>query len=40
MSVLKLGSKGDMVKTLQSFLGIKPDGDFGPKTGVFNPSNP
>ena len=32
MSVLKLGSKGDMVKTLQSFLGIKPDGDFGPKT--------
>jgi hypothetical protein len=32
-SVLKIGSKGDEVKTLQKILGIKPqDGKFGPQT--------
>lgn len=30
--ILKLGSKGEHVKTLQEFLGLKADGDFGPKT--------
>ena len=29
---LKLGSKGEAVKTLQEFLKITVDGDFGPKT--------
>lgn len=32
MKVLKLGSKGDEVEDLQSYLKIKVDGDFGPKT--------
>lgn len=30
--ILKLGSKGDQVKTLQRFLKLTDDGDFGPKT--------
>ena len=30
--VLKKGSKGEAVKTLQEFLKITVDGDFGPKT--------
>lgn len=30
--ILKLGSKGDQVKTLQRFLKLNDDGDFGPKT--------
>jgi putative chitinase len=30
--ILKLGSKGEDVKTLQQKLGITPDGDFGKKT--------
>jgi hypothetical protein len=30
--ILKLGSKGEAVKTLQEFLKITADGDFGPKT--------
>ena len=30
--ILKLGSKGENVKLLQSFLKLNPDGDFGPKT--------
>ena len=32
MITIKLGSKGDDVKVLQKYLGINPDGDFGPKT--------
>lgn len=32
MNILKLGAKGKEVETLQTFLGIKADGDFGPKT--------
>ena len=32
MNTIKLGSKGEDVKVLQKFLGIKPDGDFGPAT--------
>lgn len=32
MIVLKKGSKGESVKTLQEFLKITADGDFGPKT--------
>jgi len=32
--LLKLGSQGKEVKELQEFLGIKADGDFGPKTEV------
>ena len=32
MTVLKKGSKGESVKTLQEFLKIAVDGDFGPKT--------
>jgi hypothetical protein len=32
MQVLKKGSKGESVKTLQDFLKIAVDGDFGPKT--------
>ncbi len=30
--VLKRGSKGESVKTLQEFLKLTTDGDFGPKT--------
>ena len=30
--ILKLGSKGEQVKMVQEFLGLKVDGDFGPKT--------
>lgn len=30
--VIKLGSKGEQVKLIQEFLGIKVDGHFGPKT--------
>ncbi len=30
--VLKLGSKGEQVESLQIFLGLKADGSFGPKT--------
>jgi putative chitinase len=30
--ILKLGSQGELVKTLQRFLKIKDDGDFGPMT--------
>ncbi len=32
MAVLRLGSAGKLVEALQTFLGIKADGDFGPKT--------
>ena len=32
MNTIKLGSKGDDVKVLEKYLGINPDGDFGPKT--------
>lgn len=32
MTTLKKGSKGDDVKKLQSLLGLKADGDFGPNT--------
>ena len=32
MEVLKKGSKGESVRTLQEFLKITVDGDFGPKT--------
>ena len=32
MTVLKKGSKGPAVVTLQEFLKLKADGDFGPKT--------
>ena len=32
MNTIKLGSKGEDVKVLQKYLGINPDGDFGPKT--------
>ena len=32
MEVLKKGSKGESVRTLQVFLKITVDGDFGPKT--------
>ena len=32
MNTIKLGSKGEDVKVLQMYLGITPDGDFGPKT--------
>ena len=32
MTTLKLGSKGEAVKTLQEFLKLTIDGDFGPKT--------
>jgi peptidoglycan L-alanyl-D-glutamate endopeptidase CwlK len=32
MTTLKLGSKGESVKTLQSFLKITADGIFGPAT--------
>jgi hypothetical protein len=30
--VIKIGSKGELVKILQTFLGITADGNFGPKT--------
>lgn len=30
--MIKLGSSGDNVKTLQTKLGLTPDGDFGPTT--------
>jgi hypothetical protein len=30
--ILRLGSKGELVKSLQRFLKIVPDGDFGPRT--------
>jgi len=30
--ILRLGSQGTDVKALQEFLGLRPDGDFGPKT--------
>lgn len=30
--MLRIGSKGELVKIIQEFLGIKVDGDFGPKT--------
>jgi GH24 family phage-related lysozyme (muramidase) len=32
MNTIKLGSKGEDVKVLQKFLGLNPDGDFGPMT--------
>ena len=32
MNTIKLGSKGEDVKVLQKYLGINPDGNFGPKT--------
>jgi GH24 family phage-related lysozyme (muramidase) len=32
MNTIKLGSKGEDVKVLQKFLGLNPDGDFGPNT--------
>ena len=32
MNTIKLGSKGEDVKVLQKYLGINPDGDFGPNT--------
>lgn len=32
MNTIKLGSKGEDVKMLQMYLGITPDGEFGPKT--------
>jgi hypothetical protein len=32
LPVLKMGDAGDQVRTLQSALGITPDGDFGPGT--------
>jgi GH24 family phage-related lysozyme (muramidase) len=32
MNTVKLGSKGEDVKVLQKFLGLNPDGDFGPNT--------
>jgi len=32
--ILKLGSKGNEVKELQEFLGLKADGDFGSKTDI------
>ena len=32
MNTIKLGSKGEDVKVLQKYLGINPDGDFGPVT--------
>ena len=32
MNTIKLGSKGEDVKVLQKYLGINPDGVFGPKT--------
>lgn len=32
MNAIKLGSKGEDVKVLQKYLGLNPDGDFGPKT--------
>jgi len=32
MNTIKLGSKGEDVKVLQKYLGLNPDGDFGPKT--------
>ena len=32
MTTIKLGSKGEDVKVLQKFLGIVPDGNFGPTT--------
>ena len=32
MNTIKLGSKGEDVKALQKYLGLNPDGDFGPKT--------
>lgn len=32
MTTLKLGSKGEDVKTLQKLLGLTPDGNFGPNT--------
>jgi len=31
---VRLGSRGDHVKTLQARLGLTPDGIFGPKTDV------
>ena len=30
--ILKIGSKGKEVKSLQEYLGIYADGDFGPNT--------
>lgn len=32
MNTIKLGSKGEDVKVLQKYLGLTPDGDFGPVT--------
>jgi len=32
MNTIKLGSRGEDVKVLQMYLGLNPDGDFGPKT--------
>jgi len=32
MNIIKLGSKGEEVKVLQKFLGLTPDGSFGPVT--------
>lgn len=34
MNTIKLGSKGEDVKVLQKYLGLNPDGDFGPKTDL------
>ena len=40
MNTIKLGSKGEDVKVLQKYLGINPDGDFGPKTLLLLSSHP
>ena len=32
MNTIKLGSKGEEVKILQKYLGLTPDGNFGPNT--------
>ena len=32
--ILKIGSRGDLVKDLQEVLGLNADGDFGPKTEI------